>query len=241
MNDRDFQLASTLSSELTIGAGSIIYLVSAKYTNMVRVNLVVLKAFLDTLKLRGIMITIDRPHQYISHLLQLHGIDQSNLSFIDAISSHASDTKPGRAAAEFEHGPFHVESLPTFLTLTDATNPVNADFSKAKFVLIDNVSTLLTYNTMDNLKMFFNRYVELARGRKWNPITTVLVMDKEVHAVLYEFVSGISAKIVDLTPEMTVKEISDGGAPEAAAQDQRTQEVSHDAALESPSNDKGVM
>ena len=64
MNDRDIQLASALSTELRAGDTSLLYLVSTKYTNIVRVNLVILKALLDGLKLKGIVITVDRPHQY---------------------------------------------------------------------------------------------------------------------------------------------------------------------------------
>ncbi len=78
-----------------------VYLVHTKYTNLVRVNLVLLKAFLDEKHKRGLMITIDRPHQYVSHLMQLHGVDQTNLTFIDAISMHAADTKGGAVAPEF--------------------------------------------------------------------------------------------------------------------------------------------
>ena len=242
MNDRDIQLASALSTELRAGDTSLLYLVSTKYTNIVRVNLVILKALLDGLKLKGIVITVDRPHQYLSHLLQLHGVGQDNLSFIDAIAAHASDTKPGGAAVEYQHGPFHVEALPEFLRSSNGSNPANANFSEAEFVLIDNVSTMLTYNTLDSLRVFLIRYVEVANSPNRKPVTTVLVMDKDVHAELHRLVSSMSWRVVELSPEMTVRQISDGGAksksrsPDILAQPERP-----DATRDRMSNDGGVI
>ena len=61
-------------------------LVVSKYTERTRVNLILLKFFLEEMKMRGIFITIDRPHQYIEYLLKLHGISQDKLLYIDVVS-----------------------------------------------------------------------------------------------------------------------------------------------------------
>ena len=54
-------------------------LMVSKYTERTRVNLILLKFFLEEMNMRGIFITIDRPHQYIEYLLNLHGISQKKL------------------------------------------------------------------------------------------------------------------------------------------------------------------
>lgn len=67
MNERDLQLAEAINEIMDETNEPSIYLIHTKYTNVVRVNLVVLKAFLERKAKKGIMITIDRLHQYVSH------------------------------------------------------------------------------------------------------------------------------------------------------------------------------
>jgi hypothetical protein len=206
VNEKDLELVHAVSSVLTGEEGPSIYLLHVKYTNLVRMNLVLLKAFLEDKKQRGLMITVDRPHQYLSHLMQLHGIDQANLVFIDAISLHSADTKGGAVAPEFQMGPFHIEALPGFLTKhEDDGSSFHIDMSKIEFVIIDNVSTLLTYNSMESIKRFFQNYVDVLKGMKSRGIQTALAMDREQHAELYEFISGLSRKSIELGQDMLVK------------------------------------
>jgi hypothetical protein len=206
LNKNDLELVHAVSSVLNGEEDSSIYLLQVKYTNIVRVNLVLLKAFLEDKKERGLMITIDRPHQYLSHLMQLQGVDQTNLVFVDAVSLHSADTKRGEAAPEFRMGPFHIEALPDFLMKhEDGGQSFLIDMSKIDFVIIDNVSTLLTYNSMESIKRFFQKYVEVLKGVKSRGIQTALVMDRDQHTELYEYIYSLSRKSIDLGQDMLVK------------------------------------
>ncbi len=211
VNEKDLQLVKIISSEIQTEGESALYLISVKYTNLVRLNLVLLKALLERKRKKGIMITIDRPHQYVSHLLQLHGIDQSNLSFVDAISVQSSDTKGGAVAAEFQKGPFHIEVLPEFIAGSNGSDAdISSEFSMVEFVVMDNVSTLLTYNTMASVETFFTKYLDVLRERSTHRVITVLAMDKDVHSVLFEFVSEIATKTIELSPDMQITHIFQG-------------------------------
>ncbi len=211
MNEKDLQLVQIISSEIQTEGDSALYLISVKYTNLVRLNLVLLKALLEQKQKKGIMITIDRPHQYVSHLLQLHSIDQSNLTFVDAISIHSSDTKGGAVAAEFQKGPFHIEVLPEFIAGSNGSNPaIISEFSHVEFVVMDNVSTLLTYNTMESVETFFAKYLDVVKNRATHRVITVLAMDKEVHSILFEFVSKIATKTIELSPDMKIQHVFQG-------------------------------
>jgi len=213
LNEKDLELVHAVSSILTGEDGSSMYLLHAKYTNLVRVNLILLKAFLEDKKQRGLMITIDRPHQYLSHLMQLHGVDQTNLVFVDAISLHSADTKGGEVAPEFQMGPFHIEALPDFLMKhQDDGSSFQIDMSKMDFVIIDNVSTLLTYNSMESIRRFFQKYVDVLKGVKSRGIQTALVMDRDQHTELYEYISNLSRKSIDLGQDMLVKGVRVIGA-----------------------------
>ncbi len=213
MNEKDLQLVHAVGTVIEVDADASIYVLHAKYTNLVRVNLVLLKAFLEEKRKRGMMITIDRPHQYVSHLMQLHGVDQTNLTFIDAISTHSADTKGGAVAPEFQRGPFHIETLPDFLMRPDNGAGLAVDLSKMDFVIIDNVSTLLTYNSMESIRRFFVRYLEVLRAISGQGIQTALVMDRDQYPQLFDFVASLARKSIDLGPDMLVKKISVKGVP----------------------------
>ncbi len=212
MNERDAQLVHTISAAIECDGGSSTFLVHARYTNLVRVNLVLLKALLEVKKLKGVMITIDRPHQYVSHLMQLHGVDQTNLLFVDTISSHSSDTKGGAVAPEFERGPFQIEMLPDYLSGSgDGGRKPALDMGQVEFVIIDNVSTLLTYNTMESIKKFFWKYRDTICKTSPKGIQTILVMDKDLHPDLFMFIAALSKKAIDLSPDFSIMSVGVAG------------------------------
>ncbi len=208
VNEKDLMLVRSISAELNDGGKSSLYLLNAKYTSIVRVDLVLLKVFLEEKHKRGIMVTIDRPHQYVSHLLQLHGVDQANLTFVDVISSHAADTKGGAVAPEFSRGPFQIGTLPEFLMNPPSVSSVTtAKPSDMDFVILDNVSTLLNYNSMDSVMEFFRKYSEVTRMLRERGVKTILVMDRDMHPALYDFLSSMARKMIDLGPDMIVKKV----------------------------------
>jgi hypothetical protein len=208
VNERDLKLVDDVGALIKPNGSPAVYILTVKYTNLVRVNLVLLKAFLDSKRNKGMMITIDRPHQYISHLLQLHGIDQTKLLFIDAISNHASDTKTSVSAEAFQSGPFYIETLPDFIISCDGRDTNNdVDLANTEFILMDNISTLLTYNSMESVKVFFSRYVGVLRERSVASLATLIVMDRELHADLYSFISPFAEKIIEISTDMKVSKV----------------------------------
>jgi hypothetical protein len=210
VNEKDIQLSHAISSIVGKEDGERIYLLNIRHLNLVRVDLVLLKAFLEEKRLRGLLITVDRPHQYLSHLLQLHGVEQTNLTYLDAISRNAADTKGGAIAPEFQNGPFHVETLPDFLMEHSSDRAsLNIDMSSIDFVIIDNVATLLVYNTMDSVRSFFQRYVEVLKSIHSKGIWTVLAIDRDMYPDLFKFIEELSSKIIVVSPEMVVEKVSE--------------------------------
>ena len=206
LNERDLQLAHAVSSMLESDSCDAMFLVQTKYTNLVRVNLVILKALLDDQRKNGLVITIDRPHQYLSHLMQLHQVDQKNLAFLDVISSHSSDSKGEASTKEFHGGPFHIETLPDFLFSGNAeSRELGIDISKIQFIVIDNVSTLLTYNTMDSIMRFFERYGELVKSSGHHPLLSVLAVDNTLHQSLNALIQPLCKRTIDVGMDMSIK------------------------------------
>jgi hypothetical protein len=208
VNEKDIRLSHVISSIVGTEDGRRIYLLNIRHLNLVRVDLVLLKAFLEEKKMRGLLITVDRPHQYISHLLQLHGVEQANLIYLDTISSHAADTKGGAIAPEFQNGPFHVETLPDFLMERSPNQAsLNIDVSSIDFIIIDNVATLLAYNTMDSVRSFFQRYVEVLKSIHSKGIWTALAVDRDLYPDLFKFIKELSSKMIVVSPDMVVEKV----------------------------------
>ena len=206
MNDRDLQLAHAVSSLVQTDDGDSIVLVQTKYTNLVRVNLVILKALLDDQKKSGLVITIDRPHQYLSHLMQLHQVDQKNLVFLDVISLHSSDTKGQASVKEFQRGPFHIETLPDFLfSGSSESRELGIDISKMQFIVVDNISTLLTYNTMESIVKFFERYGQMVKSSGRHPLLSVFAIDRAMHQSLNDIIEPLSRRTIDIGMDMSIR------------------------------------
>jgi hypothetical protein len=206
LNERDLQLAHAVGSMLESDNSDSIFLVHTKYTNLVRVNLVILKALLDERRKSGLMITIDRPHQYLSHLMQLHQVNQKNLTFLDVISSHSSDWKGDASAKEFHRGPFQIETLPDFLFSGNTeSRELGIDLSKLQFIAIDNVSTLLTYNTIDSIMKFFERYGELVKTASYHPLLSIVVVDNALHPSLNNLIQPLCKKTIEIGIDMCIR------------------------------------
>lgn len=206
VNEKDLQLAHTVSSLFETNNGDAMFLIQTKYTNLVRVNLVVLKALLDEQKKSGLVITIDRPHTYLSHLMQLHQVDQKSLVFLDVISTHSSDSKGDPSAKGFTGGPFHIETLPDFLFReSKESRELGIDVSKIQFIVIDNVSTLLTYNTMESIMKFFGLFFQLLKSSGHHPVLSVVAVDNTLHQALNDLIQPLCRKTIEVGVDMSIR------------------------------------
>lgn len=80
--------------------------------------------------------------------------------------------------------------------------------------MIDNVSTLLKYNTMDSIMKFFERYGELVKSAARHPLLSVLAVDNTLHESLNALIQPMCKRIIDVGMDMSIK---NPGLPIAAA------------------------
>ncbi|HVO77371.1 MAG TPA: hypothetical protein VMS79_00725 [Methanomassiliicoccales archaeon] len=195
MNERDTaQTAAILRSIRENGlAGAV--LIDAPFTQFVRVNLMMLKGLSQDSRLPGVFVSVDRPHQYIVHLLSMHQIRAENLVFIDAISRFSADSKVAEANVGFLDGPFHIDRLTSAFSEMKWANDGTA-LKDVRFALIDNLSALLTYNSFSAVESFLATFV-----RGFEPQGNVLIpliIDSERSRPLYEVAKSLCAKEIGL-------------------------------------------
>ena len=148
MNPKDLKIAKKI--EKLLNNGKKIVLLSDKQP-LTRINLILLKAICDMKNKRVLIITIERPHHYITYLLGIHGISQRNLTYIDLASS-----KDKRIVFPFKLGMIKNVLIGGFL-LRDFIIMDDYDF-----VLVDNITSASFYLGKEDFKKFVSYIMNLS-------------------------------------------------------------------------------
>lgn len=185
MNDKDVrQMRSILDAFDKSGYKGAI-LLDVPSTQFVRVNLMLLRGLSMERGLSGMFISVDRPHQYMVHLLTMHQIKAERLMFIDAISRFSADSKVATANVGFVDGPFHIDRLPEAMCeWGKGDNGKSIPISECGFAIIDNLSALLTYNSYNSVETFIKNFVSVLEDS--GSLTVPLMIDSEKYGLLYE-------------------------------------------------------
>ena len=166
-------------------------LVASKYTERTRVNICMLKFFLHEMKLKGIFITIDRPHQYTASLLTLHGISQERLVYIDAISRISGETESNVSNVRFINGPYDMNFLDDISSISSAAGAISTqtiNLEDMDFILIDDISALTKYQEKEGVRKMIDSYI--ASIDKVKDIMAPIVLDVNQNKFIYEVIVG---------------------------------------------------
>ena len=184
--------------------GAIIFDVPA--TQFVRVNLMMLRGLAQERGLPGIFISVDRPHQYMVHLLSMHQIKADNLIFIDAISRFSADFKVANAKVGFMDGPFRIDRLPMAMNeWIKSCNGKSLNLNNSGFAIIDNLSALLTYNSFTSVQTFLQNFIQTLHPSK-NMIVPLMI-DSEKSGLLYETarsMCNVEVRMKDIISDQTM-------------------------------------
>ena len=195
MNVRDLLQCENIRRQLGEVPRPDLYVLDAASTHFVVVELVLLKALMGEGN-PGLFISVDRPHQYIVHLLDMHGIAHDGLKFIDAVSRFSGGDVSYRAGVGLLKGPSHIDELPMVLRECSSSGE-GFDISGLKFAMIDNVSILLMYNGHQAVEGFLKDFVQLLSARA----AVVLVIDRGRYPDLYSTVLSLGGKELWLEPQ----------------------------------------
>jgi hypothetical protein len=172
-------------------------------TQFVRVNLMMLRGLSEERNLPGIFISVDRPHQYMIHLLSMHKIKADQLVYLDAISRFSADFKVANANVSYIDGPFRIDHLPMAMNeWMKSGNGKTLSTGNCGFAIIDNLSTLLTYNSFNSVQTFLLNFLQTLHSSE-NMIIPLMI-DSEKSGLLYETartMCKVEIRMKDLLPE----------------------------------------
>ncbi len=192
-------------------------LVVSKYTERTRVNLVLLRFFLEEMNMRGIFITIDRPHQYIEYLLKLHKIPQKKLLYIDVVSHLSGEVfLNDDSNVFFMDGPYEVGFLDDVMDGHFEPDSVSGGIQKnyvnlkeMDFILVDDIAALSKYLDDDGIKKFIDSY--LTSIRRLATVTAPIVLDINKNKDLYNLLKDNCECIIFINlMKSMVKEVKGG-------------------------------
>jgi len=197
-------------------------LINAPSTQFVRVNLILLKGLIDELGRSGVFISVDRPHQYMVHLMRMHGMAIEQVTFIDVISRFSADKKVGVAKVGFVDGPFNINSLPDTISMMSLQGGTPMDsISKGGFAMIDNIAALQVYNRNPTVELFINNFILMAKSS--GNIFVPLVLDSEKSQTLFQYARGLADREVVVGKDFSVSE--NGAIAKATVEPQFPREV----------------
>lgn len=197
MNEKDPQLVDEISELIEVNGESSLYLFHARYTNLARLNLVLLDFFLRRKRMRGLLVNVDRPHPYVTRLMQTHGLDDRGLTFLDVTSAHCLDGQHCCSGSVFHVPPFNIEKLPSFVASCASVHDQQESTSEGAkgFVMIDNLAGLLAYNTMNSLRCLVQTHLEVIEALKPRKIQTVIIMDGDQARDLFNVVAILAGSV----------------------------------------------
>lgn len=197
MNQRDLKLVDNIMNEVRQLRNSSILVFNTNFTQIGKMNLLLLKGFLDVENLTGYFIALDRPHQYMSYLLHMHNVNQENLWFVDAVTYHSGTKQEPSDKVEFVEGPFHLESLFDIFELIDQGKGASyIAMDRVDFIVVDNISTMLNYNELDQVEKFiksFNEFIE-----KRHHITGGIIIDPNPYPELKDLLIKHGGRSIDI-------------------------------------------
>jgi len=147
-----------------IGSRDLI-VVNVKVHKQTQSNLILLKALADINKMRGLVITLEKPHHYLTYLLGIQGISQRNLTYVDLAYS-----KIKRIRFPIKINKDNASLIGGFI------NSERVSLSDFEFVMVDNISTAKMYLTKTSILDFIEYLVDESKKRGFS---LILPMDTD--------------------------------------------------------------
>ncbi len=191
----DKKLVKELISRIIKTGNSGTVIIDTSTTMVVKTNFFLLKGLLDLEKKKGFFVALDRPYQNIDYLLKNHDIDRERIWYIDTVPRLSKEKKGNEKNVDFVDKTFEIENLmEVFESGKDRDGFGTLD--DVDFILIENLSSMLSYNSLDKVEQFVGTFREMINIH--DHLLGCIVMDTEAHQKLYDVVKKHVNKVIDV-------------------------------------------
>ena len=162
---------------------------SSKYA---ATNIDLLKGFCNRMRMGGVFITANRPYNTLANDLKSRHIDIENLFFIDTV------TKGVAAVPDRAEKCLYINSPRNLTEISIALEQIIVEIpTKEKFLYLDSVSTLLSYNDQDTVIKFVHFLVTKMR-EIWKMYGILIVLEKETDERIISQLAQFCDKVVEV-------------------------------------------
>ena len=224
MFEKDMCVMKKLLGEISDSENGRRIMLTVKYNQVSKVDLIVLRTLLEGMGKRGLFVTIDRPHQYMDYLLRLNKIDHSNLTFLDMISNISGEVPTLGANVKFGPSPFGIASLIEMLENGGtALDGGSIDVAILDFLMIDNLSSMLVYNSIGEVTSFLERYLHLIE--RYGTLFTAIVIEVNSDPKLYACLTKLCQKCFQFTDDGQLLPLDASATEEAPGNEQVSESI----------------
>jgi hypothetical protein len=158
--------------------------------NYISDNLNIIKHYTNKKDAFCIYITANRPYTHLINLLKKENINTKQILFIDTITSMGFDDVNRTENAIFTGS---TKAL-TEISIA-ATSAITKSTSNNKLLLIDSISTLLTYNNLESVTRFSRFIINKMHDNEINGV--IISVDKTTDRALIAQISQFCDKIIE--------------------------------------------
>jgi len=136
---------------------------------------------------KGVYVTVTRPCRFILKEMKKRNINTDNILFLDCISAMAGES--GNEFFTCIENPAAIEEIS--MHINSLLNKIESD---EKFLLIDSLSTLLIYNSIDSVKEFSMFLTNMLRLKGVDGI--LVIIEKEAPEDLKQILIAMCDKVI---------------------------------------------
>ena len=184
-------LETYLELELARSGSKRRYLLSCRFTKMMKLNLHLMHLCLATKKENGIFVSIDQPHSYTQMALKKMNTPQHGVIYIDAISK-LTGMRSEDSQVHFLAGNFTLPILDDLFSRAFLPEGSQKHFVKLEdfgFILVNNVNVAMQYAGPEKVKRLLVGLTDMVK--KYTSMKAFLIMDPASHPEMHDFLKTV--------------------------------------------------
>jgi tetratricopeptide (TPR) repeat protein len=177
-----------------------ILLVTIKPKYIMRANITLIDILLKE-ELKGVYICINHPSHMIDKLLKTHKIPTEKLIYLDFITSITGSIPGLIDNAYVMEKAFSLEKLVDIFNINPMENSQlkNLDFQNIDFIMVDNVSNLISYTTNEKIEEFIKNLIDIIK--KTTIAHGIVFIDSETSTEIHQTVQAYFDKLITIKEE----------------------------------------
>lgn len=207
MTRKNLLILNKLREEIYSKANRFLFLVRAQ--QIARINLSILRICLSERKERGIYISIDKPDKHVKQILERQNISREG-GYVDtglsstgehqAISSPMGANKRILVVSGIFCPTLFLDSIEaTKAASAEARGRIEAELASMNFIMLDNISTMVIYNSHAKVHEFFKRFDDFCKG--YPNLRVYMSSDKNIPPDVYQLARSVIDREVEILDE----------------------------------------